>query len=130
MKKSTAKTITRIIAAFGFACSLFMFLAGVFLIVGSTFFISLIPYFSHMLGQVPVYWIAGSFVFTLGMIMVLVGMFRFWVAYSLWEFRKWSRIVEIIIAIFWLFAFPLGTVLAALKIYFLGFNDDIRKLFR
>jgi hypothetical protein len=130
MKKTTAKVITRIIAVCGFITSLFIFLMGLFLTFGSTLFFSLFPFFAATIGSAPIAWLANWLLLVIGLFFVLLGIFRFIVAYGLWEFRSWARIIEIIFAVICLFWFPLGTVLGAIKIYFLGFDKDIRRLFR
>lgn len=129
MKKSTAKVITRIIAVCGFISSLFIFLMGLFLTFGSTLFFSLLPFFAVWMGSIPIALLAGWLLLIIGLFFVLLGIFRFIVAYGLWEFRNWARIIEIIFAVICLFWFPLGTVLGIIKIYFIGFNRDILRLF-
>jgi len=129
MKKKTAKIITRIISVCGFLTALLAFATGIFLTINSTLFFSLFPLFQTMIGRMPFSWFAGSALLVLGIIFILLGLLRFWIAYSLWEFKEWARIVEIIIAAIGMLQFPLGTVINAIKIYFLGFDKDIRRLF-
>jgi len=129
MKKKTAKIITRIIAVCGFLTALLAFAIGIFLTINSALFFSLFPLFQKIIGVMPFNWFAGSTLLILGVIFILLGLLRFWIAYSLWEFKEWARVVEIIIAAIGMFQFPLGTVINAIKIYFLGFDKDIKRLF-
>ena len=130
MKKTTAKVITRIIAVCGFITSLFIFLMGLFMTFGSTLFFSIFPFFAMWLGSIYIALVASWLLLMLGLFFVLLGIFRLIVAYSLWEFKNWARIVEIIFAAICLFWFPLGTVLGIIKIYFIGFDKDILRLFK
>jgi hypothetical protein len=57
-----------------------------------------------------------------------LGILFFVTALGLWGMRNWARWLAVIISILSLFAFPIGTVIGAVTIWYL-FKEDIRESF-
>ena len=133
MERETAKTIVKVIAILGYIGGAFAILGGLFMIFLRGVMSSMMPRFWMMSGMMYGYNVTGIMitVFILaGLVMIAVGIFELFVAFGLWNFKKWSRIATIVLSVLNLLNFPIGTIISAAIIYFLGFNKDIIKLFR
>jgi len=76
---------------------------------------------------------AGEFlvVFTLvcgGIFSLLFGLLSVFAGWGLLQMKQWARWMAIILGIFSLFAFPIGTVIGALIIWYL-LKEDVREAF-
>jgi hypothetical protein len=119
LDKGTAKTIVLVISVIGFIGAAIAILGGLARIFfGGTF---LTEAGAGVLGA-----LGGA----TGVFMIVIGIIQFWIYFKLMKFVSWARIVVIIFAVLSLFSFPIGTILGILIIYFLGFNKDIRQLFK
>jgi hypothetical protein len=49
--------------------------------------------------------------------------------WGLLKLKRWARVLAMIVAVLMLFAFPIGTVLGALILYYLGSNDEVKRAF-
>jgi hypothetical protein len=56
------------------------------------------------------------------------GVLSVFAGYGLLNLRSWARTLAIILAIFTLFGFPVGTIVGALILWYL-FQDDVREAF-
>ncbi len=80
--------------------------------------------------------ITSSGVGWMGAVMILFGAVWFVVSMNLWQFRKWARIVAIVLAavgtLSALMSFPagwFGFLLHGTVLYFLALHPDVKKLF-
>ena len=60
---------------------------------------------------------------------IIIALFYFIVAFGLFAGSGWARIIAIILAIFGLFNFPIGTILNIIVLIYL-FNADVKNYFR
>jgi len=121
LEKQTAKTIVLIIAILGFIGAGMALLGGLAMVFfGGVFFES-------MMQGAEVFAVLGGLA---GVMLILIGALELWIFYKFLKYANWARIVVIILSVLMLFNFPLGTVLGALYIYFLAFNEDVKKLFK
>ena len=69
------------------------------------------------------------FSLTCGVIFILLsGILSVFAGWGLLRLKEWARWLAIILAIFSLFAFPIGTVIGALIIWYL-LKEDVREIF-
>ncbi len=59
----------------------------------------------------------------------LVGVANAVIGWGLWKQQEWGRIGAIVLAVFRLLSFPIGTVIGALIIWYM-FREDVKQEFR
>jgi hypothetical protein len=80
-------------------------------------------------------WVFGlpRIMFLLTFVMVfaaLIAAASMYIAYKAYRREEWARIGMIVLGAISLLSFPLGTILGAAHIYFFGFNEDVKALYR
>ena len=83
--------------------------------------------FSDIGDQTGLFW-ATTGVICGAVFMAASGIVAALTGWGLLRMRSWARILAIVLAIFGLFAFPVGTVIGALIIWYL-FKEDVRQAF-
>jgi len=73
--------------------------------------------------------IAGVIMSAVIALLILAGIISLVVAWGLWNLKPWARIVAAIFAILGLFSFPWGTLLNAIVLYVLFFDESTKALF-
>jgi len=127
MEKESAKTLVRVLSVLCYIGGSVWIIGGIVMLLMRNLMASMMP--RVMMYNVP----SGIFItaFIIGAsIIIAAGIFKIFVAFGLWNFRRWSRIAALVLAVFALFMFPIGTVLGAAVIYLLAFNKTMMKLFR
>jgi len=134
MEKESAKAIVKVLSILAYIGGAFYILMGLMMILFRNFVGSMMPRY-WMMGyttvpyNIPTGVLAYAFGIA-GLIIIAMGIFKIFVAFGLWNCKKWSRIAELVLAVFALVMFPAGTVYGAIVIYLLAFNKTIIKLFR
>jgi hypothetical protein len=131
MEKESAKTIVKVLSILTYIGGSFFILGGLIMIFMRNLMASMMP--RMMMGystiNVPAWTLVYAFSI-MGAILLALGIFKIFVAFGLWNFKKWSRMAELVLAVLSLVMFPFGTVYGILVLYLLGFNNTIIKLFR
>lgn len=119
LDKGTAKTIVVVMAVLGFIGAAMAIIGGLAML-----------FFGGMFLGVE----GGGMFAALGsaaaVFMLLWGLISVWIYYKFLTLTNWARIVVIVFAVVQLLSFPIGTVIGALYIYFLAFNNDVKALFK
>lgn len=71
----------------------------------------------------------GAFVAVFGVVLIVLAALYAFVGRGLWQHKSWAKIVAIVLAVLSLLSFPIGTIVGAATIYFLGFNEEVKALF-
>ena len=72
--------------------------------------------------------LGGSFMAAFGIVMVIIALIDFVIAYGLWTMQSWARTVAIIFAIIGLLGFPIGTIISIIILWYL-FKPEIKEAF-
>jgi len=72
--------------------------------------------------------IGGGFVAAFGIVMIIIGLIDFVIAYGLWTLQSWARTVAIIFAIIGLLGFPIGTIISIIILWYL-FRPEVKEAF-
>ncbi len=72
--------------------------------------------------------LGGGILAGFGAILILVGLFMFIITYGLWTLKPWARMFAIIFAVLGLLAFPIGTILSIIILWYL-FKPEIKAAF-
>lgn len=72
----------------------------------------------------------GAFGIFFAVLMIGFAVLYFFVGLGLWRRQNWARITTIVLSVLSLLSFPIGTVIGALGIYFFGFEEAVKNLFR
>ena len=120
MDKNTAQTVVKVFAVLYWIEALFALIAALASLFGSAFVGTF----------VPTEGIFACLLAIIGVFMSVVGVLGIFVGYGLWKHRNWARITAIVLAVLSLFIFPIGIVFVVLVIYFFGFNNDVKSLFK
>ncbi len=83
--------------------------------------------FSDINDQTGLFW-ATAGVICLAIFVAVTGIVAALTGWGLLRIRSWARILALILAIMGLFAFPVGTVISALIIWYL-LKEDVRQVF-
>jgi hypothetical protein len=83
--------------------------------------------FSKINDQTGLFW-ATAGVICLAVIVAVTGIIAALTGWGLLRIRSWARTLALVLAIMGLFAFPVGTVISALIIWYLS-KEDVRQVF-
>jgi hypothetical protein len=129
-----ATSIVKVISIFGYIMAGLGIFVGLILLFGGTFIAGLLPIAD--IPQIPAALVSAAIV-VIAVLMIAVSVFGIFLAKALWNYKNWARIVVIIFSAFGILngltALPLGILgilLHGLIIYFLGFDEKVKALFR
>lgn len=113
--------IDYVLGIFAIIAAVFMFLGGTF-IASAGMFKNLFPMFmGGLLGGVFI--LASIFVLAMGILYIFL-------AKAIKEYKMWAKIVQIVLAVFSLFSFPIGTAIGVFVLWVLLINKETRDLFK
>jgi len=133
---SHAELIVKIISILGYIGAAFGILFGLVLLFGGSFILSMLP-----LTEMPQFVgpLASALIIVLSIVLLIFSVFWIFVAKSLWHHQNWARIIVIIFAALGalqsLVTILSGSGIVSLLIdgaiiYFLGFDETVKGLFR
>jgi hypothetical protein len=135
MDRSTAQTLVRVYAAILFVIAAFTLIMGaVFAFFMPEIMMEMArdPEFTAEMQDLP----AGAFSDMLGVmriiipsIMLVLAVVSVVAGIGLLRERNWARITAIVLAVFMLFSFPIGTAIGVFGLWLFVFNDEARALF-
>ncbi|HIH25504.1 hypothetical protein J4476_00155 [Candidatus Woesearchaeota archaeon] len=126
MEKGQANTVVKVISVLYWIEAAFMLLFGLFiLIMGSALGALGTAYqgmgmFGGLFGALAAFF---------GLFMLIIGVCALVTGFGIWKHKSWARVVATIVSVVGLFSFPIGTIINGGILYFLWFNDDVKKLF-
>ena len=138
--KKTAPTEVKIISIWIYLQSISLFLMGILFILLRKFISNFIEYiqFPKDFGVTPlvlIQFVSIAFIVA-GVILLMLGLFYYFIARGLWNGKSWARTTELVIAvtgaIFGLGSLPggmAGLVISGLIIWYLGFNQEGKDYF-
>ena len=75
-------------------------------------------------------WLAGGIMGVISFFLFMVGLPAVIAGFGLLARKPWARVLTIVIAIFNLFAFPIGTLLGAYQLWVLAMNEETIAAYR
>ena|SRR3989338_2131023 len=122
MEKGSAETVVKVFSVLYFLGAAFGILVGLgFLLGGGLLGFGL----GAVLGG-----FFGGLLAVLGVVLIIYGVLDLFVGWGLWKHKNWARITAIVLGVLGLISFPIGTIFGILVIYFFGFNEDVKGLFK
>ena len=122
MEKGSAETVVKVFSVLYFLGAAFGILVGLgFLLGGGLLGFGL----GAVLGG-----FFGGLLAVLGVVLIVYGVLDLFVGWGLWKHKNWARITAIVLGVLGLISFPIGTIFGILVIYFFGFNEDVKGLFK
>ena len=132
MRKEDAQLVVRIIAILGMVFSVIGAIVGILMMFVSPLAGAWMNRMGYGFGA-----LVGGALIVVGLVALLFSIFGFIVGLHLYRFKEWARIVAIVLAslgiLNGLITLPfglIGIVLHGVVLYFLGFNEDVKKLFK
>ena|SRR3989338_2503427 len=124
MDKQTAEAVVKVFSVLGFIGGAISVIFGLLIaIFGSAIAGVLVGARMAVPGA-----IAGGLLILIAAMVIVAGVIGLVVAWGLWKFKKWARIVEGIGGILSLIGFPVGTIIGIVVIYLFLINKDIAKV--
>lgn len=129
MDKKTTETIVKVYAVFAWIGAFFSVVAAIMLL----FFGSMMGSMGMMSGMMEglvLGGMVGAFGVIVGVVALAMAVLYGFTGYGLWTGKNWARILAIIFSVLQLFSFPVGTIIGAFGIWFFGFHDRTKKMFK
>jgi hypothetical protein len=129
-----ATLIVKVISILGYIGAGFGILLGLILLFGGSFILGMLPMveISQVLGA-----LAGAFIIVLAVMTIAFSIFWIFVSRALWYHKNWARIIFIVFAAIGavnsLMTLPAGILSLLIDgaiVYFLGFDQKVKSLFR
>jgi hypothetical protein len=126
--------IVKVISILGYIGAGFGILFGLLLLFGGSFILGMMPFeeISQVFGA-----LAGAIIMLLAVTLLLFSIFWIFISRALWNHKNWARIVFIIFAVIGalnsIFTLPAGIlslILDGAIVYFLGFDENVKNLFK
>lgn len=122
MDKYTAETLIQVISILGYIFSVVLLIIALATFFGNKLLVSFVPELGRSL--------VGSLLFSAVFLAALLAVFQFVVSIGIWKHENWARVAQIVIAVFAVFDFPVGTIIGGCIIYLLAFDKITTSLFR
>ena len=122
-----ANRIIKAISIIDYVYGILLIIFGLLFFLGGTLFTSIID-LSMFMPPIMGAMVGGIFIFAA--LIVALGAFYLFMGKSISEFKLWAKIVQIILAVLWLFSFPMGTVIGAFILWVLLINKGTKGLFK
>ena len=94
MSKSSAETWVKVIAILGYISAVALAIIGILMLVGGSLMKSLFPLSGTIMGGA-----FGAILIVAAIVMIVIGVLEFIVAFNLAKHHNWARIVMIVLAI-------------------------------
>lgn len=129
-----ATSVVKVISILGYIGAGFGILGGLIFLFGGQFLIAMMP-----LEQLPDIMgaLAGALITVFSILLIAFSIFWIFVSKALWNHKNWARIVYIVFSsigvVNSLLSMPSGILPLLIDggiIYFLAFDDNVKKLFR
>ena len=75
-------------------------------------------------------WLAGSIMGIVSIFLFMIGLPAVIAGFGLLARKPWARVLTLVIAVFNLFGFPIGTMLGAYQLWVLAMNEDTVAAYR
>ena len=122
MDKYTAETLIQVVSILSYIFSAALLIIALATFFGNKLIVSFVP----ELGKTLV----GSLLFSAIFLVFVLAVFQFIVSIGIWKHQNWARVAQIVIAVFAVFNFPVGTIIGGCVIYLLAFDKTVTLLFR
>lgn len=125
MTSSNAQNHVRIVSLLTLVGGIFGLLPGIVTLLVAAGLMSA-PFF----GSPGELWIAGSIMGIITIFLFMIGLPAVIAGFGLLARKPWARVLTIVIAIFNLFGFPIGTLLGAYQLWVLAMNEETIAAYR
>ena len=127
MDKENAWFFVKLYAVLYWVLAGFLLIAGIVLLGGSGWIAGLAQKAisaaaSNPGFRAPPFQITGALFVIVGIVLVCMAVFYFFVALGVWKRMYWARVAVLVLSLLGIFSFPFGTLIGGFAIYLFGFD--------